>query len=134
MDWLANHGGRPFFLFLHYYDPHYPYDPPPPFPPTYDGELAYVDVWIGKVMDKLRDSGAVRQHAGGPCRGPRRRLGGARREGARVLDLSEHAARPADRTSSQGGARGSQIDENVSLVDVVPTVLGLTGVDIPEAG
>ena len=57
MDWLTNHGGQPFFLFLHYYDPHYPYDPPPPFAPTYDGELAYTDQWVGKVIDKLRDLG-----------------------------------------------------------------------------
>ena len=53
----TSHGGQPFFLFLHYYDPHYPYDPPPPFPPTYDGELAYTDVWVGKVIDKLRELG-----------------------------------------------------------------------------
>ena len=31
-----------------------------------------------------------------------------------------------------GGVRGGQIDENVSLIDLMPTVLGLLGVQIPE--
>ena len=84
MAWLESHGSQPFFLFLHYYDPHYPYDPPAPFPATYDGELAYTDLWVGKVIDKLRAVGPVRQHAGGSRGGPRRRPVGARREGTRV--------------------------------------------------
>jgi len=29
IDWLENHGDRPFFLSLHYYDRHFPYGPPP---------------------------------------------------------------------------------------------------------
>ncbi|RPJ42409.1 MAG: hypothetical protein EHM19_10460, partial [Candidatus Latescibacterota bacterium] len=38
--WLARAGGEPFFLWVHYFDPHWPYDPPPPYgslrrvPPT----------------------------------------------------------------------------------------------------
>ena len=42
---------RPFFLWLHYYDPHATYDPPHPYktayPDQYDGEIAYMDDWIG---------------------------------------------------------------------------------------
>ena len=59
MAWLAEHGDQPFFLFLHYYDPHFPYDPPPPFPSTYAGEIAYVDMSIGKVIDKLAPWGCT---------------------------------------------------------------------------
>ena len=54
MAWLDSHREKPFFLFLHYYDPHTEYSPPPPFPSTYAGEIAYVDASIGKVMEKLR--------------------------------------------------------------------------------
>jgi len=38
MRWLeANaNNGKPFFLWVHYYDPHYPYTPPPPFDTMYD--------------------------------------------------------------------------------------------------
>ena len=38
LRWLdANaDNGKPFFLWVHYYDPHYPYTPPPPFDTMYD--------------------------------------------------------------------------------------------------
>jgi arylsulfatase A-like enzyme len=43
VDMLDSRDGRPFFLFLHYWDVHYDYDPPPPwntkFDPDYDGEI-----------------------------------------------------------------------------------------------
>jgi arylsulfatase A-like enzyme len=46
ISFLHAFGDRDFFLFLHYYDPHWHYDPPPPydrtFDPTYDGEVTGV--------------------------------------------------------------------------------------------
>ncbi|MFO0983860.1 MAG: sulfatase-like hydrolase/transferase [Planctomycetota bacterium] len=30
LDWLADHREQPFFAYLHYYDPHAPYNAPPP--------------------------------------------------------------------------------------------------------
>jgi len=52
----------PFFLWLHYYDPHAPYDPPEPFrgrfrQSAYDGEIAFTDQQIARVLDALRSSG-----------------------------------------------------------------------------
>jgi len=48
LEWLGANGTRPFFLWLHLYDPHDPYTPPAPFDVEfkdrpYDGEIAYVD-------------------------------------------------------------------------------------------
>lgn len=41
--WLEENAGEPFFLFLHFWDPHYDYDPPPPydriFNPGYAGTI-----------------------------------------------------------------------------------------------
>ena len=31
LAWLESRPAEPFFLFLHYYDPHSPYDPPAPY-------------------------------------------------------------------------------------------------------
>ncbi len=48
----------PFFLWLHYYDPHADYDPPHPYKTAYsnpyDGEIAYTDDWIGFFFDSLK--------------------------------------------------------------------------------
>lgn len=50
---------QPFFLWLHLYDPHSPYDPPEPFHTEYsghlyDGEIAYADHELGKVVEWLK--------------------------------------------------------------------------------
>jgi arylsulfatase A-like enzyme/tetratricopeptide (TPR) repeat protein len=65
---------RPFFLFIHYFDPHSPYDPPPPYSlidPTlekgsdevrtqfYDGEIAYTDEHIGRLLKGLEERGLL---------------------------------------------------------------------------
>jgi len=74
LGWLEGrpHPERPFFLFVHYFDPHDPYVPPPdfrpPFAPTpkealklnrtiflYDTLLAYTDREIGRLLDALDD-------------------------------------------------------------------------------
>jgi arylsulfatase A-like enzyme/Flp pilus assembly protein TadD len=57
---------RPFFLWVHYSDPHARYTPPSPFSERftdhlYDGEIAYVDSEIGRVLEGLRKSGRFEQ-------------------------------------------------------------------------
>src|SRR5438132_1051149 len=49
--WLDGQVGRPFFFFLHLYEPHTPYTPPEPYfgryPNHYDGEMALADATVG---------------------------------------------------------------------------------------
>jgi choline-sulfatase len=57
--WLKKTPRRPFFLWLHLYDPHSPYDPPEPYRTEYrghlyDGEIAYADHELGSLMAWLR--------------------------------------------------------------------------------
>jgi tetratricopeptide (TPR) repeat protein len=60
LSWLQGHGSQPFFLWLHLYDPHAPYDPPEPFKSRfrahpYDGEIAYTDEQLGRFISFLED-------------------------------------------------------------------------------
>ena len=60
LTWLNDvEPGRSFFLLVHYFDPHGPYDPPPPynqrFTDAYDGEVAYMDDQIGRLLAGLRE-------------------------------------------------------------------------------
>lgn len=76
LDWLdeRSHPERPFFLFVHYFDPHDPYVPPadfePPFAPSrkealklnrtlfvYDLLIAWTDEQIGRLLDGLGAAG-----------------------------------------------------------------------------
>lgn len=56
--WLrARPAGKPFFLWVHLYDPHDPYSPPSPFRERfaarpYDGEIAFVDMLIGTLLQE----------------------------------------------------------------------------------
>jgi arylsulfatase A-like enzyme/Flp pilus assembly protein TadD len=50
MAWLHQSDARPFFAWVHLYDAHAPYAPPPPYPQTYDGEVAYVDAQVARLL------------------------------------------------------------------------------------
>src|SRR5258707_2420137 len=59
--WLKRTPRRPFFLWLHLYDPHSPYDPPEPYRTEYrshlyDGEIAYADHELGNLVSWLRQN------------------------------------------------------------------------------
>ncbi len=60
LDWIAGApAGKPYFVWVHFYDPHEPYDPPrvywQPGPRgAYDGEVTYTDFWVGKLVEGLR--------------------------------------------------------------------------------
>ena len=61
LDWLKKTPRRPFFLWLHLYDPHSPYDPPEPYRTQYrnhpyDGEIAYADHELGRLISWLKRS------------------------------------------------------------------------------
>lgn len=56
LAYLEQHGSGPLFLWVHYYDPHEPYDPPEPFRSRYAAspylaEIAYVDQELGRLLD-----------------------------------------------------------------------------------
>jgi arylsulfatase A-like enzyme/Flp pilus assembly protein TadD len=60
--WMRRVHRRPFFEWIHLYDPHDPYDPPPPFKQQfadrpYDGEIAYVDQQLGRLFAFLKVAG-----------------------------------------------------------------------------
>ncbi len=62
--WLEKRPAAPFFCWVHLYDPHFPYQPPPAlaraFPgDPYRGEIAAVDETIGRMLDDLRGRGLL---------------------------------------------------------------------------
>ncbi|HSP13823.1 MAG TPA: sulfatase-like hydrolase/transferase [Thermoanaerobaculia bacterium] len=53
LAWLSRPADRPFFAWVHLYDAHAPYAPPQPYPQTYDGEIAYVDAQLGRLLASI---------------------------------------------------------------------------------
>ncbi len=54
LEWLDEHRDGPFLAWVHFFDPHTPYDPPAAFrdeiEDPYDGEIAFVDEQIGRLV------------------------------------------------------------------------------------
>ena len=65
LQWLGQDETKPFFAWLHFYDAHSPYEPPEPFrskfngseSKLYDGEIAFADSQIGRVLAWLDTKG-----------------------------------------------------------------------------
>ncbi|MBK8268253.1 MAG: sulfatase [Planctomycetes bacterium] len=64
--WLKDHfkasSGMPFFLWVHYYDPHHPFDSPLTNQPEfagrpYDAEIAYADSQLANVIGEISNAG-----------------------------------------------------------------------------
>jgi len=122
LQFLAS-ASPPFFLWVHLYDPHAPYDPPDGYAGKgYRGEIAYADSQVGRIVDALRARGlldstlvvATADHGEG--------LGdhGEDEHGALVY---EESLRVPLILRGPGIARGRVEREPVSLVDVAPFIL-----------
>ncbi|HOE13006.1 MAG TPA: sulfatase [bacterium] len=66
LEWLRENAlsGKPFFLWVHYFDPHTPYEPPSPFKERfpdqpYDGEVEAMDDAIGRLLAGLKELGLI---------------------------------------------------------------------------
>lgn len=62
LSWLGAEPARPFFLWVHLFDPHHPYEPPEPFATRYAqdpyaGEIAYMDAELGRLLKAVADRG-----------------------------------------------------------------------------
>lgn len=135
LAWLGSVKSKPFFCWLHYYDPHDPYAPPAAFAnrgrDPYDGEIAFVDSQIDRVMTWLnaeRLTGrtlivVVGDH--GESFGEHGERGHAvflYQTNMRIpLLLSHPGALPAAR----------RVSGVADLADVFPTVLDLFGLSAP---
>ena len=136
-EWLSKNGRKKFFCWLHFYDPHLPYDPPSPFKEKfrdrkYDGEIAYVDSVLGKVLDRLRDEGLLDNTliivAGDHGEGL-----GEKKEIDHGLFLYDGTLRvPLIFSSGRSLPASVVVASRVRLIDILPTVLDTLGMSSPK--
>jgi choline-sulfatase len=136
--WIDAQGSRPFFFFLHLYDPHTPYTPPEPFfgmyANHYDGEIAYVDSIIGDLIADLKKRGLydkslivfLSDHGEG--------LFDHGEEEHGLLLYREELQVPLIVKLPQQRRAGATVTTPVQLVDVFPTILERTATPPPKTG
>ena len=136
LAWLGKHPAGPFFLWIHLYDPHDPYSPPEPYrtrfqADPYDGEIAYTDSVVGKLITELRTRGlfdgsliaVMADH--GEAFGEH----GERHHGIFLYDETIHIPLliklPRQHTATK-------VENRVGLVDVAPSILRAAHLPVPD--
>src|SRR5262249_35409814 len=128
-------GPGPFFVWIHLYDPHAPYDPPEPYRTEfagrpYDGEIAFADAQLGRVFDWLRNSGHEQDTFVATLSDHGEALG-EHREMTHAVLLYESTLHVPLMLAGPGVPAGHVIDARVGTVDLAPTLLRLLGVAPP---
>lgn len=137
LEWLSQLPNGPFFLWVHLYDAHDPYDPPAPFKARfasqpYDGEIAYADSAVGKLVDEIRKHGLYDETLIAVMADHGESLGahGENTHGIFLYDETLHV--PLLFKLPVSHAAGKRIDARVRLVDVAPTILQEAGLPVPK--
>lgn len=130
--WLDDNRDKKFFIWIHYFDPHAPYEPPPLYKDEYngreyDGEIAYTDSVIGELLAKLNNLKLT--------------------EKTLIILTSDHGEGLGDHNETTHGIfvydstlrvplifynpkflpQGQIIADQVGLIDMMPTILDLMG-------
>ncbi len=135
IEWLASTGEAPLFAWLHLYDPHEPYTPPPPFDARfegrpYDGEVAFADAQVGRVLEALRPAGHARDTLVAVVADHGESLG-EHGEATHAMLVYQATLHVPFVLAGPGVPSGVVVTPRASLVDVLPTLLGLLGVEPP---
>lgn len=124
---------RPFFYWVHFFDPHGPYAPPPAFrggryaTHPYHGEVAYVDAQLGRLLDHL-DAAGVLAETTILVVGDHGEAFGEHGEGTHGVLCYQGTLRvPMLLRLADGTRAGERSPETVSVVDVFPTLLEALG-------
>ena len=135
--WLRKESEQPWFAWVHLYDPHLPYEPPPGFVREYPddpylGEVAFADAQLSRLNGFLQtaglDSNTIVVFAGDHGEG----LGDHGEFDHGLLIYQTTARVPLIIVHPDSTSRGVRREEVVSLVDIMPTIA--EALDLPLPG
>jgi arylsulfatase A-like enzyme/Tfp pilus assembly protein PilF len=136
-SWLSTHSGGPFFLWIHLYDPHDPYTPPEPYrtryqAAPYDGEIAYTDSVVGRLIAGLRKRGLFDNSLIAVMADHGEAFGehGEKHHGIFLYDETIHIPLLF---KLPGQHNATRVDARVGLVDVAPSILSALHLPLPDA-
>ena len=138
LPWLEKVKSERFFAWLHFYDPHTPYEAPEPFDSRYEGhpynaEIAFTDAQVARVIDFLERNGLLDRtivavmgdHGEGLSQ---------HNEWTHGFFIYQSTQRvPFIIRAPFDTMRGRRVPDLVRLVDLMPTVLDLLGITPPKA-
>ena len=135
--WLDQNGSSRFFAWLHFYDPHTPYEPPEPYKTTYRdrpyvGEIAFTDAQVGRVISYLESRDLLDRTVVVVMgdHGESLNEHGEATHGFFVYESTVHV--PLIIRAPFSGTRGRRVSDVARSVDVMPTVLEMLGIAAPS--
>jgi arylsulfatase A-like enzyme/cytochrome c-type biogenesis protein CcmH/NrfG len=135
LGWLGKNSNAPFFLWMHLYDPHFPYRPPAPYSEEYkshpyDGEIAFADEQVGRVIRFLKD-GHLLQNTLVVLSGDHGEGLGEHGEQTHGFFIYNSTLHVPLIFRLPGEGTGKTAPEPVSLADILPTVLQVLNIPVP---
>jgi arylsulfatase A-like enzyme/Flp pilus assembly protein TadD len=135
LAWMKKHPNGPFFVWVHMYDAHDPYDPPEPYKnryakESYDGGIAYEDAAVGRLVQELKLRGLYQKALISVMADHGESLG-AHGEDTHGVFLYDETIHVPLLIKLPGATTGQRIEKRVELVDIMPTLLDESKVAVP---
>lgn len=132
--WLDANKDKKFFLMVHYFDPHWPYEPPAPykkrFQSPYNGEIAYTDEQVGRLLEKL-DSLGLKDKTLIVFTGDHGEGLGAHKELTHGQFLFDTTVMVPLIMRHPRLTKGKKVDGMVKTLDIMPTILDFLNLPAP---
>ncbi len=135
--WLDENRNDQFFCWVHFFDPHIPYDPPSPYREEfldnpYDGEIAFMDFYIGKIVEKLKEHDLLAKTLI-ILAGDHGEAFGEKQEKGHGVFIYESTMRvPLIFYAANNLPQGKRIEARVRLVDLMPSILDMLDIPLVE--
>jgi len=134
LAWIKQKAAGRFFVWVHLYDPHAPYDPPAPFAARYsgrpyDGEIAWTDALVGRLLDGIQSLGLTQKTVVAVIGDHGEGLGehGETGHGLFLYETTTHV--PLILAGPRTELASRRVREVVRSTDLAPTLLELLGID-----
>jgi len=137
LKWLDLNNQNNFFTWIHLYDPHTPYDPPPPFSEKYPGrpyigEIAYTDSQLGRLWEYLDGKGLLDETVLIFAADHGESLGEHHEQTHGFFVYQEGIHVPLIVVTPFKKLQGLSCGSTVSLVDIMPTLCEMEDIPLPE--
>jgi arylsulfatase A-like enzyme/Tfp pilus assembly protein PilF len=137
IDWLDKRpADKPFFLWVHVYDPHIPYKPPAEFAQKYkgrpyDGEIAYTDQQLGRLFEAVARKSPSERTIIAVLSDHGESLG-EHGEYTHGIFIYDSTLRVAFLMAGPGIPAGVRVKQQARTIDFLPTLLELMGSRAPS--
>ncbi len=133
--WVDENKEGQFFSWIHFFDPHIPYDPPSHYREEfldnpYDGEIAFMDFYIGKIVEKLREQDLIDKTLIVVAGDHGEAFGEKREKGHGVFIYESTMRVPLIFYAANNLPQGDLIEARVRLIDIMPSVLDMLNITV----